>query len=69
MKPIKSTSLAALILMLALSSCGGKEKAATAEEENVKLNVKTATVEERDVADIVTLTASVPSRSSPTMGW
>ena len=59
MKPIKSTSLAALILMLALSSCGGKEKAATAEEENVKLNVKTATVEERDVADIVTLTASV----------
>lgn len=59
MKPIKSTSLAALILMLALSSCGGKEKAATAEEENVKLNVKTSTVEERDVADIVTLTASV----------
>lgn len=59
MKPIKSTSLAALILMLALSSCGGKEKAATAEEENVILNVKTAIVEERDVADIVTLTASV----------
>ncbi|MDE6010519.1 MAG: efflux RND transporter periplasmic adaptor subunit [Muribaculaceae bacterium] len=60
MKSIKSLSLIAPVLLLMLWSCGGKETTTSAnEEEDVKQNVKVATVEERDVANIVTLTASV----------
>lgn len=60
MRLIKSTPFIAATLMLIMGACSGKEKAEeTDKEENVKLKVKVATVEERDVADIVTLTASV----------
>jgi RND family efflux transporter MFP subunit len=48
------------LLLLTLAACGGDEKADSANaEETQRLKVKTATVEERDVANIVTLTASV----------
>ncbi|MDE7081845.1 MAG: efflux RND transporter periplasmic adaptor subunit [Muribaculaceae bacterium] len=46
-------------LALAAAACGGKESETAATEQDEAINVKTATVEERDVANIVTLTASV----------
>lgn len=50
----------AAMLALTMAGCGDKQKTSAAEEEeNTKINVKVATVEERDVADIVILTASI----------
>lgn len=60
MKSIKTIPCLAAMLAIALTACGDKEKSVSAEdEETAKINVKVATVDEQDVADIVTLTASV----------
>ncbi len=60
MRLIKSTLFAGAALTLLLGACNGKKDAETAEtEENVKYTVKVAVVEERDVADLAVLTASV----------
>ena len=60
MKSFKTTHLLTALLALSLAACGGKDKADVSEnEDDVKINVKVASVEERDVADILTLTASV----------
>lgn len=52
--------MASALMMLSMSACGSKEQAQDAEKQEPEVHkVKVATVEERDVADIVTLTASV----------
>lgn len=60
MKLLKILPFSAIIPALMLSACGGSDSSAAAETEADEVfTVKTATVEQRDVDDIVTLTASV----------
>lgn len=60
MKLLKILPFSAIIPALMLSACGGNDSSAAAETEADEVfTVKTATVEQRDVDDIVTLTASV----------
>lgn len=63
MKLLKILPFASILPALMLSACGGKESSdasagSEADTEEI-FTVKTATVEQRDVDDIVTLTASV----------
>ncbi|MDE5662687.1 MAG: efflux RND transporter periplasmic adaptor subunit [Muribaculaceae bacterium] len=60
MKLLKILPFASILPALMLSACGGNDSSTGAEAEADEVfTVKTATVEQRDVDDIVTLTASV----------
>lgn len=61
MKLFRNAVPATLLFTILLASCSGKDKSdsESTTEENEKINVRVATVEEREVADIVTLTASI----------
>lgn len=58
MKSYRIIAAAGIALMLISAACS-KENKTEETEQNTKINVKVATVEERDLPDMVTLTASI----------